>query len=283
MKVGVKHHVITFTHSFIERVSNNFFCDFIFRIIISALMQRTKIIQHNNLKLRIAIPNLLCKWRAETFSNKEPETLEWIDNFPNNSVLWDVGANIGLYSLYAAKKKGCKVWAFEPSVFNLEILARNIFFNNLTDKICIVPVAVSNNQGSNKMRMSTTEWGGALSTFSEKFGYNGLPLNYTFEFQTIGMSLDYMVENVKIPLPDFIKLDVDGLEHFILKGGISVLSKIKGILIEINDEFQEQSEICKLLLTNAGLTLQKKHQSEMMLNPKRGFQNSYNQIWSREC
>ena len=42
-------------------------------------------------------------FRATTFETKEPETLEWIDTIPKNSVLWDIGANVGLYSLYAAR------------------------------------------------------------------------------------------------------------------------------------------------------------------------------------
>jgi len=75
----------------------------------------------------------------KVFATKEPETLEWIDRIPEKSVLWDIGANVGLYSCYAAKARGCRVFAFEPSVFNLEILARNIFLNQLTDQITIVP------------------------------------------------------------------------------------------------------------------------------------------------
>jgi len=94
--------------------------------------------------------------------------------------------------------------------------------------------------------------------------------------------MDYVTERLEIPMPDFIKLDVDGLEHFILKGGPIILRRIKSILIEINDEFQEQSKECKQLLSDAGLKLNKKHQSDMMSISKRGFQNSYNQIWSRE-
>ena len=57
--------------------------------------------------------------RIKTYATKEPETLQWIDEFEKGSVLWDIGANIGLYSLYAAKSRQCRVIAFEPSVFCL--------------------------------------------------------------------------------------------------------------------------------------------------------------------
>ena len=74
----------------------------------------------------------------------------------------------------------------------------------------------------------------------------------------------------------------DGLEHFILRGGMSVLKELKGILIEINDDFIEQAEDCNRLLTEAGLVLYEKRHSEMIENNTQGFQHSYNQIWIRK-
>ena len=48
-------------------------------------------------------PNAICQFRADTFSTKEPEMLEWIDDYGDNGVFFDIGANIGLYSVYFAK------------------------------------------------------------------------------------------------------------------------------------------------------------------------------------
>src|SRR5205823_680763 len=91
--------------------------------ILSVAMNRTTKIVHGGIEFKLITPNALCKWRATTFSTKEPETLQWIDNIPKKSVVWDIGANIGLYSIYAAKQRYCHVWSFEPAVFNLELLA----------------------------------------------------------------------------------------------------------------------------------------------------------------
>ena len=44
-------------------------------------------------------PGRIPLFRAETFKTKEPETIEWIDSFKKNSVFWDIGANVGIYSL----------------------------------------------------------------------------------------------------------------------------------------------------------------------------------------
>ena len=72
--------------------------------IINAIFSLKKNISHNGVDLTFHAPNRINFYRTETFSTKEPETLEWIDNFKKNKVFWDIGANIGLYSCYAAKK-----------------------------------------------------------------------------------------------------------------------------------------------------------------------------------
>lgn len=250
--------------------------------IFNMLMDQVIDVNHEGSVLKFVAPNSLCYWRAKTFSTKEPETLEWIDSIPKNNVLWDVGANIGLYSVYAAKKRNCRVWAFEPSVFNLELLARNIFINGLTEEVCIVPVALSDRLGFSKMRLTTTTLGGALSTFGQDFGWDGKAIRQVFEFKTIGLSMEDAMQKLAIPIPDYIKMDVDGLEHFILKGGSVILSTIKGILIEVNDDFNEQAEQCSKLLVEAGLILKEKRHSEISAgSAESGFHNCYNQIWTR--
>ena len=94
---------------------------------ICVAMNETRCIRHNGIDLEFCVPNRINYFRSETFSTKEPETLEWINSIPQGSVLWDIGANVGLYSCYAAKARDCQVFSFEPSVFNLEQLARNRF------------------------------------------------------------------------------------------------------------------------------------------------------------
>ena len=251
-------------------------------IIINDVMRRGKSVTHNNVKMQFVVPNQLNHFRLDTFSIKEPETLDWINSMPLGCVLWDIGANVGLYSVYAAKKKHCRVVAFEPSVFNLELLARNIFLNDLQEWITIVPVALSDEIGPNQMCLTTTEWGGALSSFGKNIGWDGQPINDIFSFQTLGFNMDQAVKLFKLPQPDFIKMDVDGVEHIILQGGKHVLDKVKGVLVEINDDFKEQSEKSKHYLENAGLVFKKKLHSEIIEKSTAGFANSFNQIWIRK-
>jgi len=88
------------------------------------------------------------------------------------------------------------------------------------------------------------------------------------------------VDSLNIPEPDYIKMDVDGIEHLILKGGEKILKSIKGILIEINDDFDLQSSQAAGLLEKAGLKLKEKRQADIFENTIHS--NSYNQIWHRQ-
>ena len=139
---------------------------FLEQILYTAL-EKTRSTRYNGIDLVFSVPNIINHFRFETFSKKEPETLEWINSIPQGSVLWDIGANVGLYTCYAAKARGCQVFAFEPSVFNLELLARNISLNNVTSQVVIVPLPLSDNLAFNTLNMQSTEWGAAKSTFGQ--------------------------------------------------------------------------------------------------------------------
>jgi len=83
--------------------------------------------------------------RAKSFSTKEPETLEWIENYGGAGAFFDVGVNVGLYSLYSlyslyyAKLFSDQVYSFEPSALNLGLLTKNISVNRLQEQIVVVP------------------------------------------------------------------------------------------------------------------------------------------------
>jgi FkbM family methyltransferase len=242
--------------------------------LISIKMRNLIKVIHKSQSMVFVGANELCVYRAESFSNKEPDTLEWVEEIPKDSILWDVGANIGLYSIYAAKQCGCRVFAFEPSVFNLEILARNIYANQLEDLITIVPLALSEQVETNLFRMTSTNWGGALSTFSKDVNQHGKEISTVFKYRTTGVTMDTAVLHLGIAQPNFIKIDVDGIEHFVLKGGIEVLKKVEGVLIEIDTDFTEQAERSSEYLTNAGFTL---------LRKRHMIGGQFNQWWTRNA
>src|SRR3989338_9770525 len=92
--------------------------------------------------IKLSTNNALTYFRANTFFSKEPDTLAWIDTFNKSDTFYDIGANVGLYSLYAAIK-GISVIAFEPESQNYAEFNKNIFLNNLDSKIQALNVAIS--------------------------------------------------------------------------------------------------------------------------------------------
>ena len=117
--------------------------------------------------------------------------MEWINSFHPNSVFFDIGANIGLYSIYAAKSVNAEVYAFEPSVFNLPILAKNIYLNSLSESIVILPIPLSDKPaGISTLSLSNDTFGGALHTFQESYTWDSSPIDTTTNYNLPGMSLD---------------------------------------------------------------------------------------------
>jgi FkbM family methyltransferase len=243
------------------------------------ISEQKYVIKYNNVKLNFYSPNRINKFRIETFSSKEPETLKWIENFEENGVLWDIGANIGLYTCYAAKLKNTSVYAFEPSVFNIELLTKNVFLNQLSKKVTIVPLPLVDKIKESEFNMTSKDIGGSSSTFDKDYTYDGSKLKREFHYKMLGVTMNDCVNVLKIKQPDYIKIDVDGIEHLILEGGNQILKKIKGIIVEVDEKFLMQSEKTKKYLSEAGLVQKEKKHSDIIEKSK--FKNVYNQIWER--
>ena len=101
---------------------------------------------------------------------KEPETLSWIDEFGGVGSLFDIGANVGLYSLYYAGTKPGNVYAYEPSVFNLPILVKNVSISDLQSRVSIIPLPLTEETKISNFRLATTDAGAAFSSFDVDFG-----------------------------------------------------------------------------------------------------------------
>ena len=114
MKFFLKTLIENFFKFFINILKKANTGRYVLDVINNNIIRRKKKVFYKDLKLTFYTPNRLSFYRADTFSTKEPETLSWIDNFNSKSNFWDIGANIGIYSCYAAKKKNCNVYAFEP-------------------------------------------------------------------------------------------------------------------------------------------------------------------------
>ena len=199
-------------------------------------------------------PNWLAFYRAKTLITKEPETIAWLDKIRKNSVVYDIGANVGIYSIYAAAVRDSKVLSFEPSFLNLELLFRNVQTNNLQDKITIVPLSLSNKSQIENFYMQEGDniWGGAHNSSGSNKSQDGSEMKNFKVSSQLALSLDVLVDIFSLPSPDHIKIDVDGLESKILLGGMKTFGHSMSILIEIDEQNNEQNKEIQASLSTLG-------------------------------
>ena len=239
-------------------------------------------------EIKFFVPNQLLNWRVDTFFTKEPETLEWIDNFEKkeNLTFWDIGANIGLYSIYnSLKNPKSTTIAFEPSSSNLRVLTRNISINNLEKNIKVVSMPLTNKKTIfQEMKEGQFIEGGAMNSFGEKFDFEGKEFRTTMKYNLLGTTMNYFIENSILEIPDYIKIDVDGIEHLILEGGDKFLTnqKVKSLLIEINENFKEQYEqVLDLMEKNKFRILHKKFNDDFQLEGSK-FNKTFNYVFIKK-
>ena len=239
-------------------------------------------------EIKFFVPNQLLEWRVNTYFSKEPETLEWIDSFQEkeNLFFWDIGANIGLYSIYnSLKHPKSTTIAFEPSSSNLRVLTRNISINNLEKSIKVVPIPLTNKKNIfQEMKEGQFVEGGALNSFGEKFNFEGKEFKPAMKYNVLGTTINYFIENLIFDIPDYIKIDVDGIEHLILEGGDKFLNdkKVKSLSIEINENFKVQYDKVLYLMNKYGFKLLHKKHNEDLFTEQSKFKKTFNYIFIKQ-
>lgn len=185
---------------------------------------------------RFAATSPLLLWRARTLLTKEPETIAWIRGFAEGETLFDVGANVGLYTVYAAAR-GVRVCAFEPESANLAVLNHNLRLNGLEERALAYGIAVARAPGLDTLRLASLESGAALHAFGTDRDFKGEAFAPVFRQGCLALPLDDLVYRYGLPVPSRIKIDVDGLEAAIIEGAPRLLAEpgLKGLLIEVNE------------------------------------------------
>lgn len=181
-------------------------------------------------------PNQHCAWRVQTLYTKEPDTIEWINKMSDGDLLFDVGACMGGYSLYAANR-GIHVHAFEPESQNFALLCRNIAINKMGERIRPWPMALSDMPGFDLFHVQSMLAGGSCSSYGEEVNFHLQPKEYAFHQGCSAITLDQF--SAKYGYPDHIKIDVDGLEHKIIAGAFKTLQNTKSVLVELNTSLPE--------------------------------------------
>jgi len=183
----------------------------------------------------------LSQWRAETFWTKEVETLEWLkffSTFQENSIetLVDVGANIGVYSLYwLSLRSTAKCISCEPFADNSHLLKLNLQLNGYGDRVKIIEQPIYSELSEGQLRILDIRPGSSGAQF------DSTPESLTLESKKLkAVTLDSLI--LDCPVAYILKIDVDGLDFDILKGSVRSLKSgcVKSILIESSEEVQLQ-------------------------------------------
>lgn len=208
--------------------------------------------------------------RGRSLFTKEVDTINWINSFDQASNFIDVGANIGIFSLYAASR-GHNVLSFEPESLNFCLLNLNINDNSFNDKIIAYPISIHNKENLGILEVPNLQWGKSNNQFSDSA--KNEDINNSFKQGSIGIPLDESINAIGY-IPDYIKIDVDGNEIFVLKSMQDLIKKqtFKSILVEIDENINESLEIKKLLDQGSYKLISK---NEIITNS-----NVYNYIFS---
>ena len=166
-------------------------------------------------------------------------------------VAYDLGANIGLYSRFFAQKfKASRVYAFEPMSENRPQLERNLELGGVSDHVFVLPYAVGDADGTTTFQVDDlTSNSGALNAVthgdaSRSRRQYGLPP----VLETVQVTrLDTLIASGSVPVPDVMKIDVEGAEVMALRGARALLTGRKPKLaVELHDAEYAQDVLREL-------------------------------------
>jgi len=208
-------------------------------------------------------------WRYDTLLEKEPETIEWIDTFQPGDTLWDIGANVGIYSVYAGVK-GIRCFAFEPHFANYHQFCFTVAINGLQDVVTPLCLAFSDRKSVAELNLASLEVGTSMSNFGAALDFRGQPFQPAFRQGMIGYDIDSFIEDFGAEVPDHIKIDVDGIELAIVAGAERTLAnpKLKSVSIELIESDSAQVDAVTALMERAGLHFVHKKQNLAFATPQ---------------
>jgi len=208
------------------------------------------IVRCGDIEVIYATPSLSTKWRVDTLFEKEPVTIEWIEKFQPGEILVDVGANVGMYTIWAARTRGTRVYAFEPESLNYALLNRNIVANKLEEQVVAYCVAMSDRSGFGELQLSQFMAGGSCHSLDEKLDAFHRPFRPVYTQGCVSATLDELVAAGKVPQPHYIKIDVDGFEPRVIRGAAETIraATVRSLLIEVNQNLPDHLEMVRELV-----------------------------------
>ncbi len=165
--------------------------------------------------------------------------LDWLASFKPGEIFYDIGANIGMFSLATAKihNKQVKTYAFEPSFSTFSSLVRNVMANGFADAIFPFSFALGERGGMRSFNYTDLTPGASVHTLDATINQTGKTFTPAFSQKVIAYSLDELIERFGFEAPAHIKIDVDGGEKEIVAGMKNLLAgnAVKSVMIEVTE------------------------------------------------
>lgn len=182
---------------------------------------------------------------------KEPETVAWIERFIRpDQVVYDVGANVGAYSLVIDAATGGRsvVYAFEPSFSTFAQLCRNVALNRCSERVIPIQLALSDTNGLASFNYSSTAPGAAMHALGQAVDQVGRPFQPAFTQHVLAYRLDDFVEQLGARAPQHLKIDVDGSELRVLQGATRTLRNgVETVMVEVEPGGPDFRAVTRLL------------------------------------
>ena len=174
----------------------------------------------------------------------DAQIADWIDSFTTDDVFYDIGANIGVFSLLTAKRHGrhVRVFSFEPAFDTFAALSRNVLLNKLEAFVTPLQIALFDETGLQPFHYQELGAGAALHAVGEAVDYSLRRFEPAAVQPVLAFKLDDLVESFGLPRPTRIKLDVDGTESRVLAGAARTLAAGRcDLWVELSDSGEHDS------------------------------------------
>lgn len=201
-------------------------------------------VSYHNKEVKFYTPTKKTAGRVKKIFKKEPITITWMDNMQSGDVVIDIGANVGMYPLMSAVSRNAKVYAFEPEASNYNLLCQNIRLNNMGDRITAYCAGNLDFDGFSVLNIANNRDvgpGGSCHTVDEEKNFDLSRMSVAFKQGINTVMLDTFCKQMNI-IPDHIKMDVDGLEHRVINGGLETIQKARTVIIELNTNLKEHND-----------------------------------------
>ena len=217
-------------------------------------------------------PNHFSVYRYETIFTKEPDTIQWIKSCGSDDALFiDIGANIGIYTLFYLSYFSGKAIAVEPGLEHLTLLSRNLSANNLSNRCTIIPLPIKSNEEKTRIHFNLLDGPGPASRTE---GWNSTNPRDSFYF-TSTINLSTLLANSNLISENdlqslVVKIDVDGPEIEVFSGICEFFGTFRKVNLMMEIHRGRYSELSKVLLDEG-----------FIRDHKYGMVDGYNTFWEK--